>query len=192
MTLLRIAPDDRPDTVLLHTRDDSTVVGELARRGVLLRRWTLRGGDATAHGDDELLWLYRTEVDEVRERESMKLVDVARLHPDPTEEWRERAATARATFLEEHRHGENEVRFFAHGRGLFTLHLDGEVLSVLCEAGDLLSVPAGTPHWFDMGERPDFAAIRFFQEDDGWVGDFTGSRIAERFPRLDDLTEPRP
>ncbi|GAB3109854.1 acireductone dioxygenase [Streptomyces calidiresistens] len=189
MTLLRIAPEDRPDTVVLHTRDDDTVVRELDRRGVRLRRWPLRGGDATAHDAEALLALYREEVEEVRARESMKLVDVVRLHPEPGEEWRRRAASARAAFLREHRHDEDEVRFFAHGRGLFTLHPAGEVVSVLCEAGDLLSVPAGTRHWFDMGTRPDFAAIRFFQEEDGWVGDFTGSDIAERFPRLDDLVE---
>jgi len=31
-----------------------------------------------------------------------------------------------------------------------------------CEAGDLLWVPANTPHWFDCGEHPDFTAIRIF------------------------------
>ncbi|MFE6761028.1 acireductone dioxygenase [Streptomyces sp. NPDC057689] len=187
MTLLQVMPDDAPGTVLLRTRDDERVIGELADHGVTLRRWPVRTGDTPALDDQALLDLYRDRIDEVRARDSMKLVDVARLHPAPTEEWRERAAKARTTFLEEHRHGEDEVRFFAHGRGLFTLHLDTRVLAVLCEAGDLLSVPAGVRHWFDMGERPDFAAIRFFQEEDGWVGDFTGAPIASRFPRLDEL-----
>lgn len=189
MTLLQIMPDDQPERVLLRTRDDEAVTRELARHGVALTRWPRYGENVPALDDETLLALYRDEVDEVRARESMKLVDLVRLHPEPTEEYRERAAKARATFLQEHRHGEDEVRFFAHGCGLFTLHLGDRVYAVLCEAGDLLSVPAGTLHWFDMGERPDFAAIRFFQEEDGWVGDFTGTTIADRFPRLDDLVE---
>ena len=79
------------------------------------------------------------------------------------------------------------VRFFVDGRGCFYLHLDDKVYAVVCEAGDLLSVPTGTRHWFDMGVRPTFCAIRFFQKDDGWVGDFTGDPIASRIPDLDEL-----
>lgn len=190
MTLLQIMPEDTPEKVLLRTRDDEAVTRELASHDVTLRRWPLRTDDTPALGDRALLNLYRDKVEEVCAQESMTLVDVARLHPAPTEEWRERAAKARSAFLEEHRHSEDEVRFFAHGRGLFTLHLDDRVFAVLCEAGDLLSVPAGVRHWFDMGARPDFAAIRFFREEDGWVGDFTGTSIARGFPGLDDLAEP--
>ncbi|GGQ26876.1 hypothetical protein GCM10010266_57640 [Streptomyces griseomycini] len=90
----------------------------------------------------------------------------------------------------ERRRAEDEVRFFAHGTGCFSLHPDGRVHAVVCEAGDPLSVPAGTRHWFDMGPRPEFAVIRFFEKEDGWVGDFTGDPIARRFPRLDALLVP--
>ncbi|WP_323186508.1 cupin [Streptomyces sp. NBC_00878] len=190
VTLLQIMPEDAPDKVLVRTRDEKDIIRELAPHRVTLRRWPLRTDDTPALDDQALLDLYREEIEEVCAQDSMKLVDVARLHPADTEEWRELAAKARVKFLEEHRHSEDEVRFFAHGRGLFTLHLDDRVYAVLCEAGDLLSVPAGVRHWFDMGARPDFAAIRFFQEDDGWVGDFTGTEIAGGFPGLDDLTGP--
>ncbi|WP_413752357.1 cupin [Streptomyces sp. R-74717] len=188
MTLLQIMPEDAPRKVLLRTRDDKEITRELASYGITLRHWPLRTDDSAALDDQTLLNLYREEIEEVCTQDSMKLVDVARLHPAPTEEWRERAAKARSTFLEEHRHSEDEVRFFAHGCGLFTLHLGDRVFAVLCEAGDLLSVPASVLHWFDMGERPDFAAIRFFREEDGWVGDFSGAPLARRFPGLDDLT----
>jgi len=187
MALLQIMPEDAPGQVLLNTRDQERIAAELAVHGVALRHWPVRRDDTPALDDETLLELYRDRVDALCAQDSMKLVDIARLHPDDTEQWRARAAAARGMFLEEHRHDEDEVRFFAHGRGLFALHLDRQVLAVVCEAGDLLSVPAGTRHWFDMGERPDFAAIRFFREKDGWVGDFTGASIADRFPGLDDL-----
>ena len=58
-------------------------------------------------------------------------------------------------------------------------------------AGDLISVPAGTTHWFDMSERPSFVALRFFTREDGWVAEFTGDRIAERYPAMQPLGEAR-
>ena len=59
------------------------------------------------------------------------------------------------------------------------------VLLVLCERGDLIRVPAGTRHWFDMGSAPRFCALRWFNNSTGWVAQFTGSAIADAFPRLD-------
>ncbi|MGW7696248.1 hypothetical protein ACWGMA_46910 [Streptomyces asiaticus] len=76
----------------------------------------------------------------------------------------------REAFLDEHRHGEDEVRFFAHGTGCSYLHLADRVLAVVRKEGDLLSVPVGTAHWFDIGRQPHFCAIRFFQAEDGWIG----------------------
>ncbi|MFD8544257.1 acireductone dioxygenase [Streptomyces sp. NPDC059649] len=193
MTLLQLMPDDAPETVLLRTTDTTVIATTLAGHGVELRHWPVRGTVTPQDDSDEILGRYRAEVDELSAREGFRLIDVARLHPSDDPAWAEQAAKARTTFLEEHRHAENEVRFFAHGRGCFYLHLDGKVFATVCEAGDLLSVPAGTRHWFDMGTRPDFTAIRFFEEEDGWVGDFTGDPLARTFPTLDALvgtTEP--
>ena len=89
----------------------------------------------------------------------------------------------RRKFLDEHTHAEDEVRFFVEGEGTFYLHLGGRVFRTLCCRDDLISVPAGTPHWFDMGPAPRFAAIRLFTNPEGWVARFTGSPIAEGFPR---------
>ena len=75
--------------------------------------------------------------------------------------------------------------FFVKGKGLFSLHIGNEVLEVLCERGDLIGVPANTTHWFDMGPRPEFTAIRLFTSPQGWVAEFTGSDIAQRFNRLE-------
>ncbi|MFH8712140.1 cupin [Streptomyces zaomyceticus] len=187
MTLLQIMPDDAPDTVLLRTRDEDAIAQALRERSVSFTRWPQRAQVTPQTSSEELLDAYRTEVDELCAEQGLRLVDVARLHPEEGAEWQERAAKARSTFLDEHRHAEDEVRFFAQGTGCFYLHLDDRVYAVVCEAGDLLSVPAGTRHWFDMGPVPDFCAIRFFEKEDGWVGDFTQEPIAEGFPRLDAL-----
>ncbi|CAM5249777.1 acireductone dioxygenase (Fe(2+)-requiring) (Fragment) OS=Rhodanobacter lindaniclasticus OX=75310 GN=B1991_00580 PE=4 SV=1 [Rhodanobacter lindaniclasticus] len=76
------------------------------------------------------------------------------------------------------------MRFFVAGAGQFTLHVDGKVYDVLCEKGDLIGVPDGTRHWFDMSESPSFVAIRLFTNKEGWVANFTGDDIAADFPRM--------
>lgn len=189
MTLLQVMPEDDPANVLLRTEDNERITEALGACSVTLRRWPLRGTITPGTGQEEVLSRYRTEADELCANEGLGLVDVAQLHPEDTEEWKAQAAKARSAFLEEHRHDEDEVRFFAHGVGCFYLHIGDRVYATVCTAGDLLSVPAGTRHWFDMGPRPEFTAIRFFEKEDGWVGDFTGDPIAQSFPRLDALLQ---
>lgn len=187
MTLVHIAADTDPDDIRLHTTDPERIAAELALRGVLFERWPATPSTAEI-STDEILGHYRDRIGELDADERYRHIDVARIHPDDSDpQWPERARAAREKFLSEHRHAEDEVRFFVSGRGCFYLHLEPEVVAVVCEAGDLVSVPAGTRHWFDMGARPDFVAIRFFEEADGWIGDFTGDPIAEKFPSLEQL-----
>jgi len=90
----------------------------------------------------------------------------------------------RAKFLSEHTHSEDEVRFFVDGQGFFWFNLsdDEPVFNVLCQAGDLISVPAGTKHWFDAGETEPFVkAIRIFIDPSGWVPDYTNSKIEQNY-----------
>lgn len=188
MTLLQVMPDDQPDTVLIRTSDAATITAELKAHGVEFFQWSHSPKFDRDSNHDEILAAYSEEIDELKARGGYQLVDIAALRPDDIDPgWVQRASNARNIFFNEHRHTEDEVRFFVAGRGCFYLHLDGRVVAAVCEAGDLLSVPAGTLHWFDMGKRPDFVTIRFFEEEDGWVGHFTGDCISAAFPTLDEL-----
>ena len=62
------------------------------------------------------------------------------------------------------------------------MHVDGRVYDAHCAAGDLISVPAGTKHWFDAGPTPSFTALRVFTDTTGWVPHYTGDAVSERFP----------
>lgn len=189
MTTLVIHPENDPKTTTLRTSDTAEIAAELAKRGFRFEQWSTTAELGPDADQDEVLAAYAGDVQRLW-TEGYDTVDVVRLvpdHDDPT--WPERAAAARNTFLSEHTHSDDEVRFFVEGRGAFYLRVDGEVVIVICEAGDLLSVPAGTTHWFDMGTDPQFAAIRFFRIPEGWVGNFTGSDIATRFASFDDLVE---
>ncbi|CAM2966187.1 cupin [Mycobacterium intermedium] len=188
MTLLQIMADTDATDVRLLT-DDAAVIGtELARRGIAFDRWPAMPDLDAATPTTDILARYREHVAQLNADGRYKFIDVIRLQPDDGDpDWADKAAEARGKFLSEHRHAEDEVRFFVTGRGCFYLHLEPEVVAVVCEGGDLLSVPAGTRHWFDMGLRPDFVAIRFFEQQDGWIGDFTGDPIGQRFPSIDQL-----
>ncbi|MEI9926599.1 MAG: cupin domain-containing protein [Sphingomonas sp.] len=140
-------------------------------------QWPARAipGDA---GPAAVLDAFAPEVERLKAEHGYQSVDVIRMTPDHPEK-----AALRQKFLSEHRHSEDEVRFFVEGEGLFTLRDDDRVHAVLCTAGDLISVPAGMRHWFDMGPSPSFTAIRLFINPDGWIANFTGDPIADRFPR---------
>jgi len=171
-------PADAPDP--LRSADPAVITAELAARGIGFERWPARqalaaGADATA-----ILAAYAPEIARVQARGTYPTVDAIRLTPDHPDR-----AALRQKFLAEHIHSEDEVRFFVEGRGLFCLHIGEEVLQVLCEQNDFLRVPAGTRHWFDMGAAPRFTAIRFFDNPEGWVAQFTGDAIADRYPLLD-------
>lgn len=186
MTTLVVHPDTDPSTTTVRTTDADEIADQLAHRGVRFERWC-SDGSAAGIASDGVLAAYAADVARLR-AEGYDTVDVVRLVPDDADPgWPERATGARSKFLAEHTHDDDEVRFFSEGRGAFYLRIGGEVAIVLCEAGDLLSVPAGTRHWFDMGSRPHFAAIRFFRVPQGWVGNFTGDDIALRFETFDDL-----
>jgi 1,2-dihydroxy-3-keto-5-methylthiopentene dioxygenase len=188
MTLLQVMADGDAADVRLRTRDPAQIGRELARRGVLFDRWPTLPGFHAGTSHTQILAHYADRVAELNAGARYRHIDVARLHRDPLDpHWVDKARAARLKFLSEHFHAEDEVRFFVAGRGCFYLHLAPQVVALVCEGGDLVSVPAGTRHWFDMGARPGFVAIRFFEEEDGWIGEFTGETIGERFPALDQL-----
>lgn len=180
MSRLRIYDESNPSTPILETRNHPVIGDTLGLAGVCFERWRSHIHLAPGASQETVIAAYRRDIDRLIARGGYQAVDVVSMYPEhPDRE------TLRRKFLSEHTHSEDEVRFFVEGAGLFTMHLDQRVYEVLCEAGDLIGVPANTRHWFDMGPRPHFVAIRLFTNPAGWVANFTGSTIAEQFPRYD-------
>lgn len=169
--------ENSADTVLLKSDELEVIQKSLAEIGVRFERWQADRPITPEMGSDEIMDAYQSEIEQLKAQEGYVTVDVVSLSADHPEK-----AAFRAKFLSEHTHGEDEVRFFVAGSGMFYLHVEGFVYQVLCCQNDLISVPANTTHWFDMGPEPSFTAIRLFNNPEGWVAKFTGSDIAERFP----------
>lgn len=180
MSRLRIFHVNAPQTPLQVLHEHAAIAAELRTIGVEFEQWTPAHPVVPGDPADAILAAYRSDIDRLVAANGFQSVDVVSIAPDnPNKE------AMRAKFLDEHAHKENEVRFFVAGSGLFDLHVGSKVYEVLCEKGDLISVPDGATHWFDMGPQPSFVAIRFFTQPDGWVGHFTGSDIAQKFPRYE-------
>ena len=59
-----------------------------------------------------------------------------------------------------------------------------KVVSITVEAGDLLRVPRGTWHWFDLCQEKRIRAIRLFQDTSGWTPHYTESGVDRRYQPL--------
>ena len=180
MSRLRVYHEGKPDETLLQTPKHDEIARELARVGVRFEQWEASKPIHPGDPPEAVIAAYHDDIERLRRDGGYQAVDVislSREHPQKDE--------LRQKFLNEHTHSEDEVRFFVAGAGMFTLHIDDRVYEVLCEQGDLIGVPDGTRHWFDMGPNPFFVAIRLFTNKEGWVANFTGDEIAQRFPRLD-------
>jgi 1,2-dihydroxy-3-keto-5-methylthiopentene dioxygenase len=179
MTTLTVWREDAPANPETVTSDGAEIARLLKTVGVRFERWRAAAPLAPGAGQDEVLAAYATEIERLKKEGGYVTADVVRLAKGTpnTEPMRQK-------FLSEHTHGEDEVRFFVEGSGAFYLRLGGKVHQVVCEKDDLISVPAGTRHWFDMGPDPYFCAIRLFNNPEGWVAQFTGDAIADKFPKF--------
>ncbi len=183
MTVLSIYQSDaggEPE----HLRDFEEIASRLDSAGVLIERWEADRPLSEDAGQEEVLSAYKESIDRLNKKYGFQSMDVVSLKPDNP-----RKDELRGMFLHEHIHRDFEIRFFVDGRGLFYLHINDKVYCILCEKGDLISVPANTTHWFDMGTAPDFKSIRLFTTENGWVADFTGSDIAGKFPEFDEYVD---
>lgn len=179
MSHLRLFAVDNATQPLLESSDAGEISAVLTKAGIRFEQWQAGAPLSALSSNDDILQAYAADIQRLKHERGYITVDVISLsanHPDK--------AALRQKFLAEHTHSEDEVRFFVRGQGLFCLHIAGKVYQVLCQQNDLISVPAGTTHWFDMGSEPEFSAIRLFNNPDGWVAKFSGSDIALRFPLL--------
>jgi 1,2-dihydroxy-3-keto-5-methylthiopentene dioxygenase len=149
----------------------------LRRFGIDYERWTPSQTIAADAPAGDILAAYAHEIDELKARGGYVTADVIDVKPETPN-----LDMMLAKFSREHWHDEDEVRFIIEGRGLFHVHpQDGPVFAIEVVAGDLIRVPRGTHHWFDLcGERR-IRAIRLFQDVSGWTPHYTESGVDQGF-----------
>lgn len=175
--MARLTLRDDDDRVL--TEPDE-VAAALAAIGVTYERWAADRPLADDVPAAEVLAAYAPDIDRLKASGGYVTADVIDILPATPN-----LDAMLARFAREHWHDEDEVRFIVAGRGLFHLHpTGGAVVAVEVEAGDLLRVPRGIHHWFDLcGERR-VRAIRLFQDPAGWTPHYTDTGVDARYQPL--------
>jgi 1,2-dihydroxy-3-keto-5-methylthiopentene dioxygenase len=158
--------------------DPQEIRAFMNQRGIFFDQWFCAVLFDDSASTEEILAAYASDLDPFMKSGGYQTADVISINSST-----ENYAAIRAKFLAEHTHSEDEIRFFVDGQGLFWFHLENEdVFNLLCERGDLISVPAGTKHWFDAGETTPFVkAIRIFIDMSGWVPEYTNSGKENEF-----------
>ena len=127
-----------------------------------------------------VLAAYKEKIDELNARGGYVTADVIDVFPDTPG-----LDAMLNRFNSEHWHSEDEVRFIVEGRGVFHIHPEGEpVMAVEVGPGDLVRVPAGIHHWFDLCADRRIRAIRLFKDPAGWAPHYTGSGVDQGFQPL--------
>src|SRR5688572_14443739 len=132
------------------------------------------GPDAS---NEAILQAYSAEIDRLKTGGGYVTADVINVNPQTPG-----LDAMLARFSREHWHDEDEVRFIIQGRGVFHIHpKNSPVAAIEVEAGDLIRVPRGTWHWFDLCSDRQIRAIRLFQDPSGWTPLYTESGVDARF-----------
>jgi 1,2-dihydroxy-3-keto-5-methylthiopentene dioxygenase len=171
MAVVRI-PDEKRDLA-----DFEAVRDYLAGIGIEHERWqtnVVLPRDATS---EQVLEAYSAEIGRLKAKGGYATADFIDINSDTPG-----LNAMLARFNIEHSHDEDEVRFILAGRGLFHIHAkEGPVVAIEVGAGDLIRVPRGTRHWFDLCGDRRIRAIRLFQNMSGWTPLYTNSGVDRNF-----------
>ena len=148
--------------------DEHSIRECLKTFGIDYERWTPAHDVAADAPADAVLKAYAKEIDNLKTRGGYVTADVIDVTPETPG-----LEEMLAKFDREHWHDEDEVRFVISGHGLFHIHGDRGVLAIEVGAGDLIRVPRGTRHWFNLCADRRIRAIRLFQEMSGWTPHYT-------------------
>ncbi len=158
-------------------QDPQAIARFLAPFGIWYEKWEVEGridGDA---GSEEILAAYDDEIQALNKKHGFITADVIDVTADTPglDEMLNK-------LNKEHTHTEDEVRFIVKGRGIFHIRPEnGPIFALQTDAGDLISVPAGTRHWFDLCEEQEIRAIRLFLDKSGWTPHYVEDGAHDRY-----------
>jgi len=159
------------------TLTDKQMIAEYLRDcGIEYEHWELKPAIST----DDVLQTYANEIGELKARGGYVTADLIDVN-DQTPS----LDVMLAKFNREHWHDEDEVRFIVAGHGLFHIHpQDKPVVAIQVEAGDMIRVPRGTLHWFDLCSDRQIRGIRLFQDMAGWTPHYSETGTDQNFQPL--------
>ena len=160
--------------------DPAEITSFLSSHGIAYDVWPLADRVDPAAPAEMILAAYAPEIEELKRRGGFVTADVVDIYPDTPN-----LDTMLAKFNKEHTHTEDEVRFILQGRGVFHINpVSRPVFAIEVWAGDMISVPLGTRHWFDLCTDRRIRAIRLFQDMTGWTPHYLDDGVHAGFEPL--------
>jgi 1,2-dihydroxy-3-keto-5-methylthiopentene dioxygenase len=154
-------------------QDKNEIADYLATIDIDYERWEPKQEIAAGASADDILAAYAAEIETLKARGGYVTADVIDVNPGTPG-----LEAMLAKFNREHWHDEDEVRFIIQGRGLFHIHpRKAPVVGIEVESGDLIRVPRGTWHWFNLCGDRQIRAIRLFQDAAGWTPNYTETGV---------------
>lgn len=165
-----------PDKNLVLTETDE-IKNYLDTIGIDYERWENVKNVSADASETEILEAYSEELEKLKKSGGYVTADVINIVPETPN-----LETMLDKFRPEHWHDEDEVRFIVKGCGIFHIAPEnGDVTAVKMTSGDLIRVPKGTKHWFDLDETRTVRAIRLFQDASGWTPHYTKSEREKKY-----------
>ena len=153
--------------------DVAEIRAYLEPHGIWYERWETAGRLSENPTDAEILSEFAPEIEKLKHHGGFVTADVINVKPDTPN-----LDAMLNKFNKEHTHSEDEVRFTVSGRGLFHIHPEqGAVFAVEVESGDLINVPCGTKHWFNLCADRHIRCIRLFQDPAGWTPQYMDAGV---------------
>jgi len=171
MARIRIQDEKREIT------DSQEICEFLKPFGIWYESWDVEGRIGPEATNEDILAAYAPEIDRLKEAGGFVTADVINVSPETPN-----LDAMLAKFSKEHTHSEDEVRFTVRGSGVFHIHpKNGPVFAIQVESGDLINVPCGTQHWFDLCDDRTIRCVRLFQDTTGWAPHYVDSPVHERY-----------
>src|SRR6476619_119741 len=171
MARIRIQDESREIT------DTQAICEFLKPHGIYYEKWDVEGRIGPEATNEEILAAYAPEIERLKKAGGFVTADVINVSPETPG-----LDAMLAKFSKEHTHSEDEVRFTVKGSGVFHIHPDnGPVFAIQVESGDLINVPMGTKHWFDLCNDRTIRCIRLFQDVSGWAPHYLEHSAHEKY-----------
>ena len=171
MALLTICDQNRT------FNDEQEIRDYLMKLGIDYERWPTSECVAPDASAENILEAYAHKIEKLKAIGGYVTADVIDVSPDTPG-----LEEMLARFDREHWHDEDEVRFIISGNGIFHVNgQSGEVVAIEVSAGDLIRVPRGTLHWFNLCPDRRIRAIRLFQDKSGWTPHYTDSHVDRNY-----------
>jgi 1,2-dihydroxy-3-keto-5-methylthiopentene dioxygenase len=148
--------------------------------GIIFEQWNVEGRIGADATNEEILEAYAPEIERLKAQHGFVTADVINVNPTTPN-----LDAMLAKFDKEHLHTEDEVRFTVRGSGVFHINPQtAPVFSITVESGDLISVPRGTHHWFNLCNTKTIRCIRLFEDPSGWTPHYMDQGVHENYSPL--------